>query len=704
MKNSIKIISDLDDYCLRMSSIKSFKSFKKEFLKIISDIVDYENMILFLEMPYSDKISIFLSKGYTLKERDKIEQSLDSKIYGFAYKNKELIYIPNAQEDNYKSDAILRNNNLIHSAICLPVISNNISKGSLLIECKEINSLNEEQIATLLFVCKLAGRRYNLLCKKIENAQNNKQRFGQYNQILLKSVNQLKKEKERVEEASRVKSEFIANISHEIRTPMNAIMGFSEILLNKIKNPLYKSHLRTIVSSGKTLLALINDILDLSKIESGNLEFNYEPVSLIEILDKIKEIFKEKALNKNIDIRIEIEKDFPKSLMLDELRIYQVLFNLVGNAIKFTEKGYVKISAKNIDNLNKSKASFQLIVEDTGIGIKKSEQEKIFAPFKQKNGQDAKKYGGTGLGLAITKQLVERMNGKISVKSKTDNGSKFIASFKDIEINNYRKAETIKKISINKNIKFEKAKILIVDDIKFNIVALTKLIDDDNITFLNAANGRSALSILKYEKPDFIFMDLTMPGLDGYQVTKKIKANPNLKNIPVVAYTASAMKYHEDEINATFDGLLRKPANKETILNILKQHLKYEVIEAKKEVNKKQFISEKEKDIKSKILFENKSKLLAKWTEIKDNLIITNLEDFADIVMEFSNKIKIDIFSKYALNLKSSIDNIEIEELEINLKMFPKKIAEIETLLSKKITKEKREFIMKDYFSKLKAS
>ncbi len=241
----------------------------------------------------------------------------------------------------------------------------------------------------------------------------------------------LKRAKEAAEAANRAKSEFLANMSHEIRTPLNAVIGFSDLLSSMITDKKHKSYLSSIKTAGKTLLTLINDILDLSKIEAGRLEIKSEPINPILIFTELEQIFALKIAEKRLEFIIDI--DLPATLVLDQTRLRQVLFNLLGNAIKFTEQGYIKLSAHIRTQENDSrKIDLILAVADTGIGIPKDQQNIIFEYFQQQNGQSTRKYGGTGLGLAITKRLVEMMNGQISVRS--DQGSVFEITLRDVEV------------------------------------------------------------------------------------------------------------------------------------------------------------------------------------------------------------------------------------------------------------------------------
>jgi len=239
----------------------------------------------------------------------------------------------------------------------------------------------------------------------------------------------------RAENANKAKSEFLANMSHEIRTPMNAIIGFTELLNEQISEPRLKSYVKTIHSAGNTLLTLINDILDLSKIESGKLQIKKTPTNIYNLSNELGNIFMMSVKNKTLDLIIDLEEGIPQSLLIDEIRLRQVLLNLIGNAVKFTENGYIKLSLKafNID-VHHSKLDIEILVEDTGVGIAANQLLKIFNEFEQTEGQDNRKFGGTGLGLSISKRLCEMMDGKISVTSEEGKGSTFKVHLYSIDI------------------------------------------------------------------------------------------------------------------------------------------------------------------------------------------------------------------------------------------------------------------------------
>ncbi len=488
------------------------------------------------------------------------------------------------------------------------------------------------------------------------------------------------KERDRANQANQAKSEFLANMSHEIRTPMNAILGFSEALYHKLDSAQHQKMVKSILSSGNLLLSLLNDILDLSKIEAGKLDISPQPMDLNNIMQEIKLLFTDKASKKGIEIFIKLSPDFPDVILLDEIRIKQVIFNLVGNAIKFTHKGFVNIRAEfcpTSDNIGE----LALVVEDTGIGIPESQQQIIFEAFRQQSGQSNRKYGGAGLGLAISKRLVEKMNGKISVKSTEDKGAVFKVLIPKVKIgqNLLKRKEFLTDVQ---NITFEDASILVVDDVSANIEAVENLLSSCGLSISSAENGEVALEILNHTCPELILLDMRMPGIDGYEVANRIKANPERSHIPIIAFTASVFSSEKLEQSGNFAGYLYKPVRRAELFAELSRFLKHRVkaelqsVEIKPITSTSTFsehVMNKLPEIRQ-ILVE---KFLPEWENIKDQLVLFKIKEFANELKTFAEKYQFQYLIEYTETMNNDLEMLDIESLTVHLRDFPKLIEKI---------------------------
>ncbi len=377
----------------------------------------------------------------------------------------------------------------------------------------------------------------------------------------------LEKEKSKAESANRAKSEFIANMSHEIRTPMNAILGFTEILTHQLVDDKLRSYAHTIHRSGSTLLGLINDILDLSKIEAGELRLVHGPTRPSELLYEMEAVFGRTVSEKGLALKIQVEEDVP-ALLLDEIRIRQILTNLVGNAVKFTREGHIslRLDTARAQGMDRSTLDLIITVADTGIGIPRDQQADMFLSFKQQKGQKTSEFGGTGLGLAITRKLVFMMNGSITLESQEGKGSVFKVQIPEVEI---ASADSIDETDLVgselSHIQFEKQTILVVDDIDFNRDLILAHLAPFGFELLEAENGEQALAVIKDRLPDLILLDMKMPVMDGYEVMEILDRDPKLTSA-VIAVTASALARDEKEISRLCDGYLRKPISRSDLI------------------------------------------------------------------------------------------------------------------------------------------
>ncbi len=391
----------------------------------------------------------------------------------------------------------------------------------------------------------------------------------------LKSVNAaLSVEKERAELANKAKSLFLANMSHEIRTPMNAVIGFTDVLATSGLTERQKSYVKSIQSGSRNLLILINDILDLSKIEAGKIKIQSDKVYVRQIIDDIKKVFFMTAKDKGLSFELDIDEAVPNVIMSDEVRLRQILFNLTNNALKFTREGGVKIKAEyKIATEGDIFYSLIIKVNDTGIGIAKEYQESIFNIFEQQDNQDTREFGGAGLGLAISGRLAEKLNSTITVESRKGVGSCFTLLVRSPEVV-VENDEIVVGDSVDE-VNFEAATIVIVDDIDVNRSLIGEYLADQPFEILQASDGAEGLALIKSKKPDLVLMDIRMPKMNGIEATKLIKQDSMISDIPVIAVTASVVEDNRsDRKKGVFDYVLYKPLSKKKLNECLQKFLK----------------------------------------------------------------------------------------------------------------------------------
>ncbi len=397
---------------------------------------------------------------------------------------------------------------------------------------------------------------------------------------LSETMNELKEANETAQNANRAKSSFLANMSHEIRTPMNAMLGINEIIINSTKEENVSSYANDMKVAGNSLLHIINDVLDISKIEAGKLEIVETEYHLTELLDELKFTYGLKAQIKNLDFIFDIDEDLPDLLIGDESHLRQILSNILSNAIKFTKSGEVRFSAFGIKSSTNIKFTF--VVSDTGIGIKEEDLPYLFESFKRVDMENTRNIEGTGLGLSITKRLLDNMDGEISVRSSYGDGTiitikvdQFVAD--DLTIREYRKvlrenfdAEEDKKLKSTPNLKG--MKLLIVDDNDINIKVATAFFELTGASIFSFNDSLEALKDLQKNKYDLIFLDDLMPKLSGPGLLKRLRGLTTCPNnqTPVVIMTANTNV--EDKANygnMGFDGFLAKPMQMEEVNELL---------------------------------------------------------------------------------------------------------------------------------------
>jgi PAS domain S-box-containing protein len=498
----------------------------------------------------------------------------------------------------------------------------------------------------------------------------------------------LHKAMEGAENANKTKSEFLANMSHEIRTPMNAVLGYTELLSSLLTDQTQKNYIESIKSSGRSLLTLINDILDLSKIEAGKLELEYDYVDSNFFFTEFERIFALKASEKGIKFLVEIQSGTPAGIYVDEPRLRQIIFNLIGNAIKFTNQGHVKLKVytNNMQVVTYSKEKSEefldllIEVEDTGIGISKEIMEEIFDPFIQ--ARDQKNIGGTGLGLAITRRLTTLMNGTISLKSELGKGSTFMVKIPEIA---FKRDFVSTKIVLQINpadIIFEPSTILVVDDVEQNRSFIIDTLKSTNITVLEAEEGFKALELAKKVLPDLIISDIRMPNMDGFELLDRLQANKKLKNIPVLAYSASVLKDQKERIHQSrFVGLLTKPVNITELYLELMNHLKYKEVVKQKKLKLPADDSEKDITNPRDLVKSLESEYKETWKSFEVRQPIGEIKKFGESLIKLGTDHNSASIIQYGKELLNAAESFNIEAILILLKQYTTNIEKLRNIL-----------------------
>lgn len=592
-----------------------------------------------------------------LKENPEDEIVYPEKVVNYVARTRKYVVIGDAVHDYsvHCKDPYIQSHQ-VRSVLCMPLIRNDAVIAILYLDNSVAsNAFTEDRIKVLELLSAQAAI-------SIENAK----------------LYTIQMEKKLAESKAAAKSQFLAHMSHEIRTPLNSILAYSGLIKESGDTP-NRDYIKNIISSGELLLSLTNDVLDFSRIEKGLISLNIEPMSFRTMFTELEYHYERRCKEKGLCLTIRLDEFLSNNMVeCDELRVRQVLLNLLNNASKYTETGFIKLSAR-VAAEKADSVDVICTVTDSGIGI--ADASVIFNEFAQVT-PNPPYSGGFGLGLAIVKKLVEALGGVISVESQMGQGSKFIIKFSDLKIAS--EAHAGESTPLHETVRFYKANLLIADYNINNLNLLKEYFIDQPITLYTADNGLRAWELIQSTDFAAIILDLKMPVLNGAELTDLIKTDDRFSSIPVIIITADITNESRQDLAAKkCDDYLLKPISKQTLFNSLKQFLSHEVINAKGPVEEQPVVAElsipdnMENDRAKRLSDELKSLKNEKWADLEKTMIISDICSFAQDVQTVGEKYGFDGLMNWGARLNQAASNFDVTEYELMVGQF----AEIIRLL-----------------------
>ena len=485
------------------------------------------------------------------------------------------------------------------------------------------------------------------------------------------------------EHSNQEKTIFLANMSHEIRTPMNAIIGFGELLQNDLREPRHRQYLQSIRASAGSLLLLINDILDMSKIEAGVLELRPEPTDLREICDFLQTLFSEPAAKKGLKFECHVAENFPHALLLDRIRLRQILVNLVGNAVKFTDKGGIEVRVTWEKQQTSSQITLVIEIQDTGVGIPHDKLQTIFKPFVQAGAHQEKEKQGTGLGLSIVKRLTEIMGGTVTVASVLGQGSAFSLRFPNVPISTRLPASETSAPAQEANFdELRPATLLVVDDNETNCQLIAGMFVGSHHRLIFGSSGEEAVAKARELKPDVLLLDVRMPGMGGQEALTEIRKTPGLEFMPVIAITASNLISEENSLKERFSGYVRKPFSKrelfDELADFLPRHSKTETANEASGPGQMENASATVAPVPKELITQLRRLIIEPWPSIRDSVAVNESKVFAQGLEGLGQRWQCEPLVHYAQKLLRDADDYAVIDLEKHLGEFAALVQQLE--------------------------
>ena len=495
----------------------------------------------------------------------------------------------------------------------------------------------------------------------------------------------------RAEAAAREKSAFLANMSHEIRTPMNAILGFSELLVAEVPaTSKARQRVQAIRDSAASLLQLINDILDLSKIDAGAAELHIEPTDLREVAGFMQTVFAQQAARKALKLSCDVDPALPGALLLDRSRVRQILVNLLGNAVKFTDRGEVALHVGWQPHAAKPGVGrLTLTVRDTGIGIPPEKLKDIYRPFVQVNPQRSSERQGSGLGLSIVQRLTTRLGGEIDVESELGRGTTFRVCFAEAtasaRLPDHARADRNERVDFND---LQAADLLVVDDDQKSRELISGHFEQTGHRLRFASNGREALELVREQRPDIVLMDIRMPEMDGRTALTELGKLPGAELLPVIAVTAANMMDDEQVLHGRFAGYLRKPLTRQALFQELAAFLPRQPSQPPFPVAASAgspAAASSTAAASTAVVAGHWPQLLPTlrhleatlWKEASDSGAIGDVKQLASRLHELARSAACDPLNDYAAALERDADQYALMQMEARLAEFPRLILAV---------------------------